>query len=123
MRLVRPSLALIFTIFFSGTASAQLLTPIVQQVVGCTVSLTNLASSPKLDGALQSWARNGGSGRVRVIISAQGGLLGTVQSLVGTIGSTVLGNLPGINAVVADVNAPALRTLRSEERRVGKAWR
>ena len=113
MGFVRSGLALFFTIFISSTASAQLLPPIVQQVVGCTVSLTNLASSPKLDAALQSWARNGGSGRVRVIISPQGGLLATVQSLVGTIGGTVLGNFPGINAIGAEVNATSSPLLLS----------
>jgi hypothetical protein len=104
MRLVRLGLAIVFTMSCASTASAQLL-PSMQQVVSCTTSRAGLTTSPKLDAALQKWARDGGSGRGRIIVSAQGGLLGTVQTLLSTLGGTLFGNLPGIYAVVGEVNA------------------
>jgi subtilisin family serine protease len=75
----------------------------------CTLPL--LGSSPKLDAAVQRWARLGGSGTVRVIVSAQAGLLGTVKTIVSLLGVPLLNELVGINAIVLDVDGPTLSTL------------
>jgi serine protease AprX len=111
MRQVRFAAVVICSMSIASHASAQLLSSTLTQVVGCTLSLAGLASSSKLDTALQTWARDGGSGRVRVIVSVQSGLLDTVRTLLGTIGGTNLGTLTGINAIVAEVNASGLSAL------------
>jgi serine protease AprX len=96
-------------------ASAQLLSSLVQPLVNTASSLSCslplLSTSPRLDAALQKWAREGGSGDRRVIASAEPGLLSVVRSLLGAIGGTPLADLTGINAVVAEVDAAGLSAL------------
>ncbi len=96
-------------------ASAQLLPslldPVLKAINITACSLPLLSKSPKVDGAVQRWAREGGSGNIRVIVSAQGGLLGLVKTILAALRLPLLGELPGINALVADVNALALSTL------------
>src|SRR5262245_59158246 len=70
-----------------------------------------LASSSKVDAAVQRWAGLGASGSVRVIVSAQAGQLGIVKTLLTLLGLPLLGELPGINAVVVQVNALTLPAL------------
>src|SRR2546426_9478492 len=60
--------------------------PVLTAVTDVVCSIP-LLSSPKLDAAVQGWARRGEPGRLRVIVSAAPGLLATVKSLVlGTSG-------------------------------------
>jgi len=109
-------LVFVITASVPAQASAQLLSlgPL-QSLLGsintssCTLPL--LGSSPKLDAAVQRWARLGGSGTVRVIVSAQAGLLGTVKTIVSLLGVPLLNELVGINAIVLDVDGPTLSTL------------
>ncbi|HEV3061676.1 MAG TPA: S8 family peptidase [Vicinamibacterales bacterium] len=107
------------------TVSAQLLqnplspsTSVLQPLAGlvvdpaCTASV--LASSPKLDAAVQEWVRtesSGSSDTLRVIVSAGPGLLAPVETLVLQLGGSLLGDLPGINALVANVTESTLSLL------------
>lgn len=115
-RAVARVLAFVFITSIPTQASAQLLSlgPL-QSILGsintssCTLPL--LGSSPKLDTAVRRWARLGGSGTVRVIVSAQGGLLGTVKTIVSLLGVPLLDELTWINAIVLEVNGLTLSTL------------
>lgn len=92
-------------------ASAQLLPSLLQPVVNTVCSLPLLSTSPKVDAAVQKWTRDGGIGQLRVIASAEPGLLGLVTNLLAAKGLEPLGELVGINAVVADVDVGALSAL------------
>src|SRR5262245_1103747 len=102
-RAILRVLPVVLATTIASNASAQLLS------TSCSLPL--LSSSPKVDAAIQRWARLGGSGSVRVIVSAQGGLLGTVKTLLTLLGLPVLGDLPGVNAVVTQVNGLTLPAL------------
>lgn len=101
--------------FAARDASAQLVSslvqPIVNTVANVTCPLTALPTSPRLDAALQKWAREGGAGDRRVIASAEPGLLGVVRNLLAALGVAPLADLDGINALVANVDAAGLSTL------------
>src|SRR5437773_9451002 len=107
-------LALVLSCAIPAKASAQLL-QLPQNVLAtintssCTLPL--LPTSPKLDAAVHRWARLGGSGTVRVIVSAQGGLLGTVKTIVAALSVPLLSELTGINAVVLEANGLTLSTV------------
>jgi serine protease AprX len=97
------------------TTSAQLLSQLLQPVattvtaVGCSVPLL---SSPKLDAALQHWVQSGrANDNVQVIVSGAPGLLGVVEDLLAGLGSPLLAELPGINAIATTVDLPALSNL------------
>ena len=96
-------------------ASAQLLSNLLSTggttstLSACPVS--SLATSSKVDAALRQWAVSGDTRPRQVIVSAAGGALGSVVTLVAGLGSTVLGTLPGINAAVARVDLPDLAAL------------
>ena len=90
-------------------ASAQLLPRLLQPLTNLTCT-TPLVSSPKLDAATRRWVQGGGAGSLRVIVSAEPGLLGTVDNLLSLAGA-LLGDLPGIDAAVGDVGPTTLTTL------------
>jgi serine protease AprX len=103
----------------SDNVSAQLLTKLLRPLTkpaptaatASACSIASLATSPKLDAAMQQWARSGGVGSQQVIVSAGAGALATVTTLVLGLGSTVLGALPGINGLVARVDLDDLASL------------
>jgi serine protease AprX len=103
-----------FIALLSPCLSAQLLTKLlspVEQAVDQLACSTPLATSPKLDTAVQRWVQSGGSGTLRVIISAEPGLLEAVESLLLSLGGSLLGELPGINAVIGNVTLSSLAAL------------
>lgn len=114
-RFLRWILASVLAFALARDASAQLLSSVLQPVLDTvntvTCALPVLSASPKLDAAVQKWAGDGGAGRLRVIVSAQAGLLGTVRNLLLSLGVTPLGDLTGINALIAEIDANALSNL------------
>lgn len=68
-------------------------------------------SSANSDAAVLEWVQGGSPGRIQVIVSAAPGLLSVVDSLVTGLGDAILGDLPGINAVVTTVDGPGLSSL------------
>jgi len=112
-RVITRLLAALAISAITTNASAQLLPlqPLLGTINTAACSLPLLATSTKVDAAVQRWARLGGTGQLRVIVSAQPGLLGTVEAVLAALNLPLLGELPGINAIVADVNSLALSTL------------
>ena len=106
---------LVMACLLARDASAQLLSGLLQPVSNVLNTVTcgpsQLSSSPKLDAKLHDWVANGGGGSMRVIVSVKPGLLGIVRTLLGRLGATVLGELAGINAVVAAIDAADLAAL------------
>jgi serine protease AprX len=96
-------------------ASAQLLSGLLQPVSNVLNTVTcgpsQLPSSSKLDAKLHDWVANGGGGSMRVIVSAKPGLLSTVRTLLGRLGTTLFGDLTGINAAVALIDVADLAAL------------
>jgi serine protease AprX len=106
-------LAFFTVLAIARCASAQLLSPLLKPLTTTVSSLTCTlsAGSPKLDDALQKWVAEGSQGKVRVIVSAAPGLLSTVKNLLPTLGGPLLGELPGINALVTEVDSRGLTGL------------
>ena len=93
-RIVTCLLAFTVAGSITANASAQLLPSLpLQSILGtintapCTFPL--LSTSSKVDGAVQRWAGLGGSGTIRLIVSAHGGLPGTVEAVVAALGLPV----------------------------------
>src|SRR5262249_35416053 len=89
--------------------SAQILTrlptpPQSPSAAPSSACLGSLMASPKLDAALQRWARTAAEQTQQVSVAAAPGALPAVTSLLATLGSAALGSLPGINALVARVD-------------------
>jgi serine protease AprX len=88
------------------------LSPLLQPVSSLFCSPSQLATSPKLDGAVRAWVRAPSSEPLRVIVSSNPSLLvGTLRQLVSDLGGIVLGELPDVNAIVAQVDHDALVSL------------
>ena len=94
----------------TADAQAQLL-PGLQPLPSTVCSLTSLPATRKLDTALQLWVRSGSQGERRIIASAVSGQLAALNTLVATLTGSLLGDLPGVNATIAEVNAAALSVL------------
>ena len=122
--LCRQGLAMVLACtLLGGDVSAQLLSrllkpvktivqPVVTIVTHLTCSVTQLLASPKLDSAVKNWASDAGPGTLRVIVTAEPGLLSTITTLVTTtLGLPLVRELPGINALVTEIDLDDLSIL------------
>src|SRR5262245_49305234 len=87
------------------------LKPLLNALNTTICSLPLVVSSPKADAAVRDWARKGGPGQLRVIASVESGLIGTARNLILGLGGLLYDDLPGINAIVAQVDGVGLAAL------------
>ena len=107
-------IAIVAVCSIAANASAQLLSDLPHPLLGTltTSCAPLLSASSKLDTAVQRWARLGGQGTVRVIVSPPSGLLvATLKTQLATLGVPLQADLVRINALVVEVNGRALSAL------------
>lgn len=112
-RVVAAGLVVLASQSLSAQLLPKLLTPLVQPISqsSSTCSVASLANSPKLDAAVQYWARTSSGGSQQIIVSAVDGQLASVSTLISTLGATVLGTLPGVNALVTRTTTAQLAAI------------